>query len=630
MAAAVVLFLAAPRAIQPVILFPFVVWFNFSGLTAIGGNDIVWSALIAGMIVAWRRPTLRAILYGLAASYKQSPWLLFPFLIIRLWRDQEQDTAPEPRVRRVGYFALVSGVVFALTNAAYLVWDPVAWLKGVLSPMSSPLVYLSQGGLGGLTAFGYVNLPKSFYLLATLICFGLTLFAYWRHYAALRDLFVVLPALLMWFSYRTLVVYWVYWAFPALAILIRRPPPLRPPAQSPSWRLTALVAAGALAVLVGAGLLMAGESPVVVGPLPPFLTVEGQVFRMNVRVQNKSSEFLTPRFGVHSDVTTYNTLPWLIESGPLALEPGQSAVYQISSNGQPSFPASSVGQVVVTDARGNYALRGVATIGPDRSFLWPDAIPNPEFLFWDSTATAPIFWGFHARPFGVGSASYAQKDGRNTVLLALDPQYPGPKVVAINSFILVPYTPFGVWVYVDAPSGSAAQYGIEFGDHDHVLTLRFGARDQMEQVSDGHVMIERAVPVGVWSYQEIDLIGLYRQAGWEPPPFQPLEYRRIDADFRAVDMSFFLTSDGTADEARVHFGPIEQAGYKVRPETLMAETLSDPAGYYVRLAERYVAERNYTRALDALERAQGYAPSDVTISSRIDEIYTHLEGENRR
>ncbi|MBI5959456.1 MAG: hypothetical protein HY866_12020, partial [Chloroflexi bacterium] len=85
----VALFLGAPRAIQPLILFPLVVGTNFTTSALLGSIDIVWALLLTLMIVIWRRPYGRAVLYGLAAAFKQNVWLLAPFLLIRLWKENE-------------------------------------------------------------------------------------------------------------------------------------------------------------------------------------------------------------------------------------------------------------------------------------------------------------------------------------------------------------------------------------------------------------------------------------------------------------------------------------------------------------------------------------------------------------
>jgi hypothetical protein len=623
-ALACLLFLQAPDEVQPVVLFPLVVWFNFSAVTAIGSNDIVWAALLVAMLAAWRKPSLRAVLYGLAISYKQSPWLLFPFLVIRLWQGNGEDVPEEQRLGRVIHFLVISGLTFAMVNLPFILWDPVAWTQGVFSPMLGRLVYLSQGGLAGLTAFGYVNLPKSFYLLATLTMLGILIFSYWRHYATLRDTFVVFPAILMWFSYRTLVVYWAYWALPALAVILNRPPPVRTHRRA-AWLDTMLAAAAAILILLMVGIWTAEEPPVVVESVPPYWTVDGQVERMKVQVENGSDSTIEPRFGVHSESTSFNPLPWYIESGPLTLEPGESALYQISSNGQLSFPASSPAQVVLTDAGGSYELRDVATIGPDRSFLWPDAIPNPSFLFWDSRNATPIFWGWQSLPAEAGSLSYAEQDGRQAVLLELNGPQRGPAHLALNSVVLMPRESFGIWVYPDVPQESGVEYGLGFQADNRTLILRFGTEARIERISEDSVIIERSVPTQTWTYQEIDLARLYQNIGWDLPDLEPHVYRRIDADLRTLDLSLFLSTDGVKDRAGVYFGPIEQEEFGVAPETLMAETLNDPAGYFVRLSERYIADRNYARALEALERAWELSPGDQPISDRMEALRHNLE-----
>ena len=395
--------------------------------------------------------------------------------------------------------------------------------------MSENLVFFSQGGLSGLAAFGYTSLPKSYCLLAMLMILFLLLFAYRRHYALLRDTFVIMPAIVTWFSYRSLVAYWVYWVPPVLALLLQRPPLVSTPVRGSSWLRTAGICVVSVFILGAAGVLLASELPLVAEPVPPYLTQDGQVDRLVVRVGNEGDGALRPRFGIQYDYAGFNPLPWHIESGPLVLEPGEEPYYRISRDGFLPFVASSATQLVVTDAGGDYGLRGLAPIGPDRTYLWPDAIPNPDFLYWDSNATAPILWGQRVQPDGARTVSYARKDGRNTVQLTLGGDSLGPRAVAVNSFLLMPRQPFGLWVYADMPLGSRAQYGIEFSDDEQHLTLRFGRRNDIQFLSDKHVLVERAVPAGQWTYQEIDLLDLYRQGGWDPPPLRSLVYRGVKA-----------------------------------------------------------------------------------------------------
>ena len=114
------------------------------------------------------------------------------------------------------------------------------------------------------------------------------------------------------------------------------------------------------------------------------------------------------------------------------------------------------------------------------------------------------------------------------------------------------------------------------------------------------------------------------------PSFQRTTFNRVNADFRTVDISLFMEADGAQEDVRVYFGPIVQDGYRVKPTILMAETLDDPRGYYVRLAEGYEIERNYHLALSALERAMEYSPVDPFILRRMEEIDAYLGMERSR
>jgi hypothetical protein len=233
-------------------------------------------------------------------------------------------------------------------------------------------------------------------------------------------------------------------------------------------------------------------------------------------------------------------------------------------------------------------------------------------------------------------------------MLALEGRQPGPKRIALTSFILVPRSPFGIWVYPDLTPESNAWYGIEFEEGGRHLVLSFGRPDQVQQahphpVLGQYAILQRPVPVGRWSYQAVDLAELYQEVGWDLPPLRPSVYRDVDADFRVVQMSLFAASDGAtspnvtepADDApgswseRIYFGPVEQEALQPDPETLMAEALHDPAAYYLRLSERHVAARNYARALVALERAREFVPDDVTIGTRMAEIRGLLEARGR-
>jgi hypothetical protein len=615
------LFLAAPRAVQPVILLPVSFGLDFTTLGLLGSIDMVWVGLLVAMILLWRRPVWRAVLYGLAVAYKQNVWPLAPFLLIRIWRDAE---TPAEGFKQAARFAVTSGLTFLIINAPLLGRSPAAWWDGVMTPINADLVMLSQGGLSGLAQFGYVPLPRSFFLLATLVVLALLLFVYWRHYATLRDAFVIMPAILMWFSYRTLVTYWMLWVFPAVALFFTAAETEPAPRRRPTWYPTFTLAAAAAAGLVIAAGIMARTPPVDLHLVPPFQTTDGMITRLTVEVTNRSGATLTPRFAVQLRDTADNPLPWVIESGPLALQPGESGEYHIWNNGQRSFLAHDPGQVVITDAGGDDRLRAVATIGPDRTYLWPDAIPNPEYLYWDSAG--PIFWTVDTRPYGAGSLALHSLDGRAALRLALEENAAGPSRIALNN--VTTFQPFGLWIYRASSADRSAQQGIEIADGENLATIRFGAQDRTEQPTSDRYVIERAVPPDTWTYQEIDLAAIYTRAGWDPPAYQHTVFRSVEADFRLVYFALFLVSDQPQANTYADFGPMVQVDYRLNPSDLMDETFAHPAEYYTRVGDEYARERNYSRAREAYQQALDYDPHSATIRWRIRQMERH-EDETR-
>jgi hypothetical protein len=416
---------------------------------------------------------------------------------------------------------------------------------------------------------------------------------------------------MMWFSPRTLIAYWDYWFFPALAALYvyaQDRPPIRPVAWKPTLQFTGLVGSGVLSL----GVLLAHTSPVLVQVIPPYTTVNGVVFRLAVQVENHSAHRLAPRFMVQHRDTSLNPLPWLIESGPAWLAPGESAIYQIASDGQLGFAAHDPAQVVVTDAGGNQSLRAVTTIGPDKTFLWPDAIPNPNFLYWNESDSAPIFWDPNVDPSGVGQLTLGHQEGRIALAITLDRPYGPLNRVALTTAIVWPQDPISLWVYPEDNSPTI-QRGIEIIDNERRLTFLFGAEDRAWSDGLRHYVIERRVPIETWSRQTFDLQAAYAQAGWEPPAFEHVTYRNVTTDFRLVTLALFVTSNG----GRLWVSTIEQPHYQIDPADLMAETLADPAGYYLRLGKFYEAERLYNLALEAYRHTLTYKPDDSAIRGLI-------------
>ena len=199
----VLLFAGSPPVYRPVILLPLFLFREFSFFPLVGLQDVLWCALLLGMILAWDRPISRAVLFGLACSYRQQPWLIAPFLVISLWHE---GGSLRERILRVVDFGMISGGVFLVVNLPFLIWDPVAWGLGALEPTFATFNVWSQG-IGALSQFGVVPWTRTFYTIVQLSFYASALFLYWRHPRAVRYVIWVVPAFFFWIYYRALTNY---------------------------------------------------------------------------------------------------------------------------------------------------------------------------------------------------------------------------------------------------------------------------------------------------------------------------------------------------------------------------------------------------------------------------------------
>lgn len=616
-----VAFAAAPRQWQPLILLPSLAGFDFEILTVIGNLDILWALALIGVVVTWRHSVLRAIFYGIAISLKQSPILLAPFLLIRLWYEEGQHRS-YPHIAR---FVLTSGAIFALFNGPFILWNPPAWFEGYTAPVREALVILSHGGVAALTQSGMLYLPKTYFLIAGLAILGLLLFIYSRHHDRLRDALWIMPGIVMWFSFRALVSYWAYWAFPMILAVVRYKPSVKLADRQPSWKLTLAVMAGAISGLLAAGVLLASSTaPVELSLRLPMFAHQGAIDRLVLEVANHGNHILTPRFSVQSRRTSTNPLPWYIEDGPLALQPGETAIYTItSSRSDRTFYGHEPVQLVVTDAGGDYSLRGVLTIESDPAYLWPDMIPNADYRMWDAEWESPFSWQVSS----LGSASFVRLDGREALRLAPRAGPDGMKEISAATRVLFPDAQFGIWLF--PPEGdSSAAYGLEFDDGERRLRILFGPKAYTGPREDGIHILHRTAPAGMWSFHEIDLQAAYAETGWPDPDLRRVFYRGLEMDAQVIELRLFFSAARTSVQD-AFFGPIIDNLDHPTPESLMAGVLGNPAAYYIRLGQAYEAEGSPSRAVEAYQRALDFSPANSEVRARIEILLRQLDGEGQ-
>lgn len=214
------LWLAAPSVLKPLSVLPFLVdpdlYLQFTG----GGvMDFLWVAPMLGAAIALynRQFWWSALLFGLAAGTKQQPWILAPFLLVYVAQADEQWT-PGERARQALAYAVVAGMGFLALNGPFIAWGPQEWLDGTLIPFSRQLVPFGSG-LSMLTQTGILDLGKTFYTAATFGVWGLLLLAYAVHFRTLKHALWIMPAIIMWFGYRGLQNYFIYWT-PVLIVAV--------------------------------------------------------------------------------------------------------------------------------------------------------------------------------------------------------------------------------------------------------------------------------------------------------------------------------------------------------------------------------------------------------------------------
>lgn len=387
--AIVVMFFLLPRPLRPLALvvgsLSVYIGFAVGGVTA-----ALYVPLLAGAVYRWHRwPDKRGWrgwvspgLLGAAVCINQVPWFAVAFLVVGVACEARQR--PGGSALRTGsrYLAMTA-LVALVPNVPFIVWDPTAWLRGILTPITSSAVPAGQGlvdaavylhlGGGSLTLYSAL---AALALLAVLLWFVAS-------YPRLRPVAVLLPALALLLSTRSYGSY-IFGLVPAavvggLTTLDERPAHPRTPALRRRWRGWSLAAG-----VVSLSALAAGVAAVA-DPAPLSIAIEGisttgqlaTVDQVTVLVHNRSSRAATPHFTLNDGdaVTTF----WLVHSGPSVLAPGRSATYDLlAPNFYAQVPISGGFQVVAfTTSPPTVSHSGAYLPTVDHLQLVPDAIDAP-------------------------------------------------------------------------------------------------------------------------------------------------------------------------------------------------------------------------------------------------------------
>ena len=343
----IVLFAVLPRKLGPIVvaLLSLDVYIGYS----VGGvTDFLFVPLLIGAAVRWDRfPWRRGpaawrgpVLLGLAMAVKQTPWLVVPFVVagimiesrrMRGWRGAGRDG--------LRYLGIALGA-FLVPNLPYLVQDPAAWLRGILTPLSAAVVPAGQGLISISLSLAVGGGSLRDYTIAAVVVLAAAMVCYVVTYPLLKPAAFIIPSLILFFATRSFGSYLVMLipAAVAAAATVRRAP--GPDRCWRHWKWAVAGSGAACAAAITAALTAASpmtmsiESVRTTGQLA---TVE----QLGLSVTNNTARRLRPTFTIEDGIST--TAFWRRVAGPPALAPHQRARYIIQAPSYFAMPSISSG-----------------------------------------------------------------------------------------------------------------------------------------------------------------------------------------------------------------------------------------------------------------------------------------------
>jgi uncharacterized membrane protein len=391
----VILYACLPRHLAP--LATVVVSADIYIGYAVGGvTDALFVPLLVGAAVrwdrfvwtrgpaAWRGP----ILMGLAMAVKQTPWLVAPFVVAGIVAESAHARGRSRAALDGLRYAGIAAAAFLAPNLPYLISAPEAWLRGVLTPLSSQAVPAGQGLIGLSLSLPVGGGSLLAYNVAALVVLAALFACYLALYPALKPAAFLLPSIALFFAARSFGSYLVMLipAAIAAAATTRR---LRPATCWRHWRWVAL--AGAAASAAAAAAAVAAPSPLSVTIRSVRTTGQlATVEQLTLAVVNKTGGTVRPAFTVEDGAAM--TAFWRRLSGPAVLGPHQRADYTIVAPSYFAMPPIGNGfQVLAFLQRPASVSRSASYLATTwRVFLQPEAINRPVAVGQEITVRAEI------------------------------------------------------------------------------------------------------------------------------------------------------------------------------------------------------------------------------------------------
>ena len=183
--------------------------------STMGGNlDIFYTLLIA---LAWwlrDRRWASALFFGLALASKQIAWYFVPFYFIMNWRLYGFKEAV--------YRLMIAGMLGLLINLPFMLWNPQAWLAGILAPVVDPMFPMGVGIVNLSVTHLIPYLPERFYSVLQIVAFLVSITCYWRMSRVRPESAIFFAVLPLFFNWRSLSSYFYCVAYPMFVLMAAR------------------------------------------------------------------------------------------------------------------------------------------------------------------------------------------------------------------------------------------------------------------------------------------------------------------------------------------------------------------------------------------------------------------------
>jgi hypothetical protein len=185
-----------------------------------GGNlDIFYTLLIVLVWLFRNSRWMSAVFLGLALASKQIAWFFIPFYIIMVWRHYG--------LKEMFYRLFIAGSLGLAINLPFVLWNPPAWVAGILAPVADPMFPMGVGLIGLSVTHLLPYLPTWVYTVLEGCAMLGCVVVYWRICRTRPEIAMLLAVLPLFFAWRSLSSYFYCVAFPLFVLMAAKIPPPR-------------------------------------------------------------------------------------------------------------------------------------------------------------------------------------------------------------------------------------------------------------------------------------------------------------------------------------------------------------------------------------------------------------------